>query len=248
VSLGKQSRKKAAKYQEMPPVVGKTCAHRSAKIFLWIPLIAILLFVIVVRVRLLDFPLERDEGEYAYFGQLILQGVPPYSLAYNMKFPGTYLMYAVIMALFGQTARGIHLGFLCVNVITIILIYLLSKRFLSRAAAIAAAAMYAFLSLQASVLGFAAHATHFVVCAAVGAFLILLKAFDRQKGSLYLISGIVFGIGFIMKQSGILFCLFGAAALVSHHCSLRPVGFKSSAGRDHASGVDVRSFILHRRP
>ena len=32
-----------------------------------------MLFVIIVRIRLLDFPLERDEGEYAYMGQLILQ-------------------------------------------------------------------------------------------------------------------------------------------------------------------------------
>jgi len=45
---------------------------------------------------------ERDEGEYADAGQLILQGVPPYTLAYNMKFSGTYAAYAVIMAIFGQ--------------------------------------------------------------------------------------------------------------------------------------------------
>jgi hypothetical protein len=31
-----------------------------------------------VRVRLLNFPLERDEGEYAHAGQLIQEGVAPY--------------------------------------------------------------------------------------------------------------------------------------------------------------------------
>ena len=50
----------------------------------------ILLTVAIIRIRLLSFPLERDEGEYAYFGQLILQGIPPYKLAYNLKLPGTY--------------------------------------------------------------------------------------------------------------------------------------------------------------
>ena len=45
--------------------------------------------VIAIRIRLLGIPLERDEGEYAYAGQLMLQGIPPYKLAYNMKFPGT---------------------------------------------------------------------------------------------------------------------------------------------------------------
>ena len=51
-------------------------------------------------------PLERDEGEYAYAGQLILQGIPPYELAWNMKFPGVYVAYAALMSVFGQIAGG----------------------------------------------------------------------------------------------------------------------------------------------
>jgi hypothetical protein len=50
----------------------------------------VILFFASIRLRLRDVPLERDEGEYAYAGQLILQGIAPYQLAYNMKFPGTY--------------------------------------------------------------------------------------------------------------------------------------------------------------
>jgi hypothetical protein len=57
-----------------------------------------ILFVFIFRVRLRDVPLERDEGEYAYVGQLILQGVPPNKEAYDMKLPGTYAAYAAIMA------------------------------------------------------------------------------------------------------------------------------------------------------
>src|SRR5881409_4340082 len=88
----------------------------------WI-FLAVIVFglVIAIRIRLLGVPLERDEGEYAYAGQLILQGVPPYTLAYNMKFPGTFAAYAAIMSIFGQTIAGIHLGLLLVNTATIIL-------------------------------------------------------------------------------------------------------------------------------
>ena len=75
---------------------------------LW--LLLILALVAVVRIRLLSMPLERDEGEYAYAGQLMLEGEPPYRLIYNMKMPGTYAAYAWIMAVFGQSAAGIHLG------------------------------------------------------------------------------------------------------------------------------------------
>jgi hypothetical protein len=36
----------------------------------------------------------------------MLQGIAPYKLAYNMKFPGTY---AAMMSIFGQTIIGINL-------------------------------------------------------------------------------------------------------------------------------------------
>jgi hypothetical protein len=44
----------------------------------WWALILIVLLTGGMRFRLLDVPLERDEGEYAYGGQLILQGLPSY--------------------------------------------------------------------------------------------------------------------------------------------------------------------------
>src|SRR4051794_14045119 len=84
----------------------------------WGVLLLILLGVAAIRIRLLNQPLERDEGEYAYAGQLLLDRIPPYLLAYNMKLPGTYFTYAGIMGLFGQTIAGIHLGFLLVNAAT----------------------------------------------------------------------------------------------------------------------------------
>ena len=80
-----------------------------------------------LRIRFLDVPLERDEGEYAYAGQLISQGIAPYSQVYNMKLPGIYVAYAAIMAIFGQSCTGIHLGLLVANAVTIVMIFLLVK-------------------------------------------------------------------------------------------------------------------------
>src|SRR5580698_8412712 len=91
-------------------------------------LAAILLAAALVRIRLIQVPLERDEGEYAYAGQLMLQGIPPYSVASNMKLPGTYAAHAVIMAIFGQTITGIHFGLLLVNAATILLVFALGQR------------------------------------------------------------------------------------------------------------------------
>jgi len=113
--------------------VRKTDINGKLVQFAWWAL-AIIAFtlVIVIRIRLLGIPLERDGGEYAYAGQLILQGIPPYKLAYNMKFSGTYAAYAVIMSIFGQTIHAIHLGLLLVNVATIALIFLVGRRLMAQ--------------------------------------------------------------------------------------------------------------------
>src|SRR5205807_8384215 len=128
----------------------------------WILIGLTILFVLFVRVRLREMPLERDEGEYAFAGQLMLQGVAPYQEVYNMKLPGTYAAYAVIMALFGQTGAGIHAGLTLANAASILLIFLVGRKLLDEPAGIVAAISFALLSLSPSTLGLAAHASHFL--------------------------------------------------------------------------------------
>ncbi len=178
-------------------------------------LLLAVLFVAFVRIRLLATPLERDEGEFAYGGQLMLQGIPPYQLLYNMKFPGIYAAYALSLFLFGQSASGIHFGLLLVNVLCIWLLYRLARRFLDVPGAVAAAASYAFLSTSPVVLGLAAHATHFVVAAALAGLLLLLRGEDSGKPVLFFCSGLLFGTACLMKQPGALFGLFGFCLLVA---------------------------------
>jgi hypothetical protein len=181
----------------------------------WIFLAVIVLgLVIAIRIRLVGIPLERDEGEYAYAGQLMLQGIPPYKLAYNMKFPGTYAAYALIMALFGQTIVGIHLGLLLINAATILLIFLLGRRLINSIAGLAAAMAYAVLSVSLSVVGFAAHAEHFVMLPALGGMLLLLKQSDDWNLKRLFVSGLLFGTSLLMKQPAVFFVLFGALYLL----------------------------------
>src|SRR3954463_13812780 len=92
----------------------------SHRLWPWLLVLLIVLGVESVRFHLLTMPLVSDEGEYAYAGQLILQGVPPYEQAYNMKLPGTYYAYAVGMALFGQTISGVHLTWILATGLTIV--------------------------------------------------------------------------------------------------------------------------------
>lgn len=217
---------------------GQAENHSLADIFSpgerWFFLSLIIVLLAFARIRLLDVPLERDEGEYAYLGQLLLHGVPPYSAAYSMKFPGTYLMYALTMSLFGQTIQGIHLGLLAVNCLTVLLIFFLCKKIANDFAAIIASGAYAVLSVSSPVFGFAAHATHFVVLPAVAGSLLLLNAVEKNKPGLYFLSGALFGLAFLMKQPGFFFIAFGLSYVIYHTVSSKPGRFSGETIRDGA--------------
>jgi 4-amino-4-deoxy-L-arabinose transferase-like glycosyltransferase len=187
--------------------------------WIWVVLCLVIGFVIAVRLRLLNLPLERDEGEFAYVGQLMLDGVAPYKLAYVIKLPGTSAVYALCMALFGQTPAAIHLGLLLANVTGIVLLFLFAKRWFDDMVGLIAAATYALMSLSWGVGGNAAHATQFIVPAALGGILLLLR---QSPGSAAIFcSGVLFGFAFLLKQPGLLFGFYGGLLLLAQ----RP-GFK----------------------
>jgi hypothetical protein len=207
--MAKQKNAKAKKPapQQTPSIVLPRY-WRYAAIFI------VILLVAGIRFRLRNTPLERDEGEYAYAGQLILQGVPPYQLAYNMKLPGTYAAYAVALEVFGQTPAGIHLGILIANAATTLLVFFLGDRLFGSVCGVVAGATYALLSVSPRVLGLAGHATHFVALLAVASILLLLKSIESKKFWLYVLAGLLSGLAFLMKQPGIFFVLFGLLYLV----------------------------------
>ena len=189
-----------------------------------------LLFVAAVRFHLRSMPLERDEGEYAYAGQLMLDGQPPYREVYNMKLPGTYAAYALIMALFGQSPSGIHFGVMLVNLASIVLVFLIGCRLHGELTGVTAAVSYGLLSLSPSLYGLAGHATHFVVLAALAGTLLLLSSVSlphvlpekegegkgrlRKSMVVTFLAGLLFGLAFLMKQHGVFFGIFGGVYLV----------------------------------
>lgn len=190
-------------------------------------IVIILVLFATIRARLLNFPLERDEGEYAYGGSLILKGIVPYQLCYTMKWPGTAVIYAVIEALFGQSGTAIHMGFLVVNSATIVLLFVLGARLFGALGGVISSATYGLLSVAPSVLGFSAHATHFIVAMAVAGLLILLRARDSGRLVLFFYSGILLGLSSLMKQPGTFFLLFAVCwtawpALVNDPDGLEP--------------------------
>ena len=246
----KKKRHKASRLASRPPKhgVGPPSGGISAQRawWPWICLGLILLFVVAVRIRLLPVPLERDEGEFAYAGQLILEGIPPYQLAYNVKLPGIYAAYALVMAIFGQTPTGIHLGLLFVNLGAIVLLFFLARRLFDPYAAVIASATYALMSTSPAVLGFQAHATHFVILAALGGFVLLLRGLESRRALTLFWSGLLFGIAVLMKQHGVFLGVFAFGVLLYNEWSSKITANSAglSAGSLQGPGTDAKNSLL----
>ena len=209
--MSRQSKRKTPRHAARSATGGAIAEPESADTLTTITSALLLLItaalVAYVRLRLADVPLERDEGEYGYAGQLILQGTPPYELAYNMKFPGTYYAYAVVMAIFGQTAWGIRAGLLCVHLATMGFLFLAGRRLLGTFAGAVGASAFALLALDRWSMGVFAHATHFVIFAVAAGMLALLHAVRTGRTLLFIASGALMGMAVIMKQHAAAFIL-----------------------------------------
>lgn len=202
----------------------------SADTIYYLALSVVLLFVVFVRWRLLSLPLERDEGEYAYIGKLILEGISPYKESYNMKLPGTYYMYAMLMAVFGKTITGVHLGLLLINLLTIVIFFLGFKKLFNVSIAFFTASAYGLMAVSPNLQGFAAHATHFVnlfVALGIYVYAVFVKKHDWLSA---FVTGLMFGLALVMKQQAMFFVLFGAILILVFSLVERLRVFKIMSG------------------
>lgn len=171
-----------------------------------------------IRLRLLSVPLERDEGEYAYAGRLLRDGVPPFESVYGMKLPGTHLAYGLAFALLGPGTAAVRLLLVAANLASTALVFLLGRAWLGPVGAMGAAAAFAFLSLQTAMLGPFAHATHFVVTPALAGLLAqerALRAPPGSRGAATIAAGLLLGLAILAKQPGIVFLLFALVRLAA---------------------------------
>lgn len=180
----------------------------------WLWVVFVLLATGIIRYRFLDVPLERDEGEFGYMGRLILEGNTPYTLAYNMKFPGVYYLFALSMRLFGQTVPGIHAGLWVANAVGTVLMYRLGKRLLDAWAGAVACAVYGLMTVSPSLLGTSAHATQFLAPFMLGGILLLAGRGDRPGRAGLWAGGALLGLAVLVKQHGALFPVGAALAIL----------------------------------
>jgi asparagine N-glycosylation enzyme membrane subunit Stt3 len=135
------------------------------------------------------------------------------------------------MALFGETRTAIHFGLLLLNAATIIVLFSLGRRLYDDLTGVVAGASFAILSLSQSVQGIFANAEHFVILPAVGGMLLLLRAIESDRPRLLFWSGLLLGLGFLMKQHGAAFIAFAVVYLLYYELRQRPVLWRRLGSR-----------------
>jgi hypothetical protein len=171
----------------------------------WLVVALAVLGAALIRARLLDVPLDRDEGEYAYMGRLLLEGSPPYARAWNMKFPGIYVVYALILGVFGPTVAAVRVGVAIATSGAIVLVFLLGRTLAgARVGAVAAVAL-AVLTVGHVFLGHAGYAEHFLLLPVLGGVLLLVRAVERRSAAWLFAAGAVLGLGIAVKQHALFF-------------------------------------------
>ena len=182
-----------------------------------------LLVAAAPRLLQLDLPLERDEGEYAYVGALLLGGAAPYEGAYTMKLPGTHGAYALFQAAApgpgSSRVRPIRIGVLAVHGLCVLLVFALGRRWLDPPGAAVASLTYALLTVGGTLLGLAGHATHFVVLGGLSGLALLLAEprgpegapLGRAGAARVVAAGACLGLAVLCKQSGASFMLYAVA-------------------------------------
>ena len=185
-------------------------------------LLAGMLLVGILRYRLVGIALERDEGGFAYIAQQCMNsGAKLYLDLIDNKLPGLYAIYALFLKLFGQSAKGIHLGLLVFSITSIGLFYQLACRFMQREAAALAATAFGLYAMSSNVFGFAAHATQILLPFMLGGFFLLITGLDHGRFRNIFLAGLCIGFGLIIKQQLALVALFGAVFLLMRIRSLQ---------------------------
>lgn len=237
--MGRQTQRKAQASANTPQRKTPETPFLERDRVQFVLLAIFVLMVSAIRWRLLGTPLERDEGEYAYFGQLILKGIAPYREAYNMKLPGVYYMYALFMGTFGQSFRGIHTGLMVMNAGTMVLLFLALKRLFNPMTGLLSAGFYGLMAVTLNVLGFAAHATHFAVFFIALALVCFARHRTTKGYPAAFLMGVMLGLAFLMKQHAVYFILFGGVVLVAYELLDRPVQWIGLALRTLAFSAGV---------
>lgn len=177
-------------------------------------LLGILLFTALVRIPLLNIPLERDEGEYAYIAWRMGHHELPYRDWVDQKPPGIFWAYRLALLLPVNSIASIHLLGLLVAAASACALFILALRFTNWFWSLMAALLLVLLSAGPSVDGQSANTELFMLLPLILSLLTFFRSVesDRRKTAFVILTGILTGLAMLFKQVAAVNCFFLVAA------------------------------------
>lgn len=167
----------------------------------------LLLLTILLRWQYLDIPLERDESVYYYIGKAALDGGKPYFDFYEMKPPGLFYSYALLVALFGYSGTGAHLALLFVSLSNTVFTYLIARQLAGKGLAALAAFTFVFFSLNPGASGLYLMAEHVTLFWGLPGVWLALQYPEKTNKYGLLGSGILLSLAVLVKQTAAVFVI-----------------------------------------
>ena len=164
-------------------------------------------FTIAVLLPTIAMPLGPDQSALACAARRILEGRPPY-LDVTYLFPGSSLLYACALRLFGDAARSIHLLDVLFATLAAVLLYLLASHLFDRAGALAAGLAYSLMYVEVGYWNYA-QTDAFLNPTLLLVLLCWLKAVDSSQARWTLTAGAALAVAALCRVSAlaIVICL-----------------------------------------
>ncbi len=201
----------------------------------------IAIFYYYIRSHFFEVPMERDEGIYAYYGQLAMEGKTPYLDFYESRLPGIFYMYGLLIAIFGSF-KGLAVGITLLNIGSFLFLYHFAKSWFDEhkptAFAVAAAALL--LGLAPEISGFTRQSEHIVVFWATGGLFFLQKGLIQNRWGLLLTSGVFMCLSMLTKPNGVFFIILGGLATVLYYAQKTQI---EGDGENRFKNIIVKGLI-----
>lgn len=192
----------------------------------------VIILFLFIRIGFRDIPIERDEGSYAYMGQLLLKGEIPYKDFYEMKPPALYYSYAVLSALSGGDISMMHVWMALFLAIGGMLLFYLVRRWLDDGAGLIATLSYMVLAMMPFASGFSIQAEHMVAVFAIAGLWALTRGLQKATPLMILVAGLLLCWGLLIKQNGLFFAFLGMTLVPAFHLAENKTQWIKNSGRD----------------
>jgi hypothetical protein len=166
-------------------------------------LVALLLIIglyIAIRIHIVGVPLNRDEGGFAYFGQMLRHGGALYRDTLDHKPPGIWLWYWLLTYIIDFDAIQLHTFLLVYNLATLLLVAAFVRRISSIEAALWSGLTYAIVSSSWQIEGFSASTEMFMLLPIMGSLYLAVLGTERRSNLILAASGALNAWCFWIKQ------------------------------------------------